>query len=117
MSDQEALSQYLICLSQQNGKITASGGVVKIGGVVILQRGVTSVTLSTTEQDFAINFHEDFLDWPSVVFSVQRFGYAAQTHAVLKSRSAQGFTITASSDADANLTVTISWIAMYVPNS
>lgn len=101
---------------QQYGKITANNGVVKIGGVVILQRGVQTITLSTTEQDYVIDFPEDFLDWPSVTFSMQRNGYASQTHAVLKSRGAQGFTITASSDANANLAVTVSWIAMYTPN-
>ena len=104
-------------IDQLNGKITASGGVVKINGVPILQRGVSVIMLSTSEQNFVINFHEDFPDWPSVVFSVQRSGYASQTYAVLKSRGAQGFTITASSGADANLAVTISWIAMYIPIS
>lgn len=111
-----AKGNLVAAVNELNGKITASGGVVKIGGVVILQRGVTPVTLSTSEQDFVINFHEDFLDWPSVVFSVQRSGYASQTHAVLKSRGVQGFTITAASGANSNLAVTISWIAMYTPD-
>ena len=111
-----AKGSIVAAVNELNGKITASGGVVKIGGVVILQRGVTPVTLSTSEQDFVINFHEDFLDWPSVVFSVQRSGYASQTHAVLKSRGVQGFTITAASGANSNLAVTISWIAMYTPD-
>lgn len=104
-------------LSQLNGKIiTVNNGVVKIGGVAILQRGVQTITLSTTEQDYTIDFNEDFLGWPSVTFSVQRAGYASQTYAVLKSRGAQGFTITAASGANSNLAVTISWIAMYTPD-
>ena len=101
----------------QYGKIiTVNNGVVKIGGVAILQRGVQTITLSTTEQDYTIDFNEDFLGWPSVTFSVQRAGYASQTYAVLKSRGAQGFTITAASGANSNLAVTISWIAMYTPD-
>ena len=112
-----AKSSLVAAANELNGKIiTVNNGVVKIGGVAILQCGVQTITLSTTEQDYTIDFNEDFLGWPSVTFSVQRAGYASQTYAVLKSRGAQGFTITAASGANSNLAVTISWIAMYTPD-
>lgn len=99
-------------LSQQYGNNVVQDSVIKIGGSIAIQRGIKTVTLSTSEQDFRIDFPKSFPDTPSVTFSIERFGYASQTYAVLKSRNAQSFTITASSGANANLGVTIVWIAV-----
>lgn len=103
-------------LSQQYGNNVVQGNVIKIGGVVTIQRGVKTISLSTSEQDFEVEFPESFSDTPSVVFSIERFGYASATFAVLKSRTAQKFTITAASGQNANLAVSIVWVAISPSN-
>ena len=99
-------------LSQLNGNNVVQGNVIKIGGVVTIQRGVKTISLSTSEQDFEVEFPESFPNTPSVVFSIERFGYASDTFAVLKSRTAQKFTITARSGSSQNLGSTIVWVAV-----
>lgn len=103
-------------LSQLNGNNVVQGSVIKIGGVVTIQRGVKMISLSTSEQDFEVEFPENFPTTPSVVFSIERFGYASDTFAVLKSRTAQKFTITAASGQNANLAVSIVWVAISPSN-
>lgn len=82
------------------------------GNIPYIKKGSYKISTTTSERDITITFDEPFENYiPTILFSINSFGYTASTHITLKTWSSTSFTFTVVSE-DNGVEQQINWVAI-----